>query len=687
MHMRALAPVLLWPVLIGHISFAQEKLTPEKTPSSKYIIIYGSPSWNTSSSSINTAFLVIRDRISKKLLQVHLEETAPDSSEFRGSFQFKLTEQKKITPEVYIPPQSLRNQMEQFYQLIQNGKIARKPIIIKRTRDENIIDVYDTKDQAQRAWEAFQESQALRVQTKVPSTPAVPEPEDVLNEAEALSRKTEADKENERIRLEQIERQKIEARLAEQKKLNEAEREKRRLEALQLAEEGMEAYTAKDYPLAEEKFRKSAELDPSNKEFYYKYGVSLYKNEKYNEALVAFNVAPVEGALQTEKSYYMGLSHFKLNENKRAMDQFKIVAEANDPVLSPSALFYQGVILFNEEKYEEAKAPFEKVLDTSKDPRLDERADEYIEAIAKAQTLIKLREKRWRVSGTAGLMYDSNVLLAPDLQTTQGASQEEGDVRLVTVGDVTYKALVNENSSLDINASANLTNSSKNDLSSADPWLYTVRAPYSFQREGKKPSMITLTPAYETLFMAVDGSSTKSNILNSFLGQASYMVANQPSWLSIYNFEYRMDDFSLANSIGDDDLDAHRFTLGTTQTALIGSRKKEALAGTLRFARNEAKGKNRLYNRYELGVTYATPVWKSSTWSTSLNYYFLDFPNSTLNRKDNNVTLSSALAKPIRDWFTWGVVGSFSNNVSTVSDTYSYTRYTIMTTATFNTAF
>lgn len=654
-------------------------------PSSRYDIIYGSPAWNTSPTKIDTAFLVIRDRISKKLLQVQLEEVAPDSAQFKGSFHFKLAQQKSIVPEVYIPPQSLRNEMDHFYQLVQQGKVARKPVIIKRTREENLIDVYDTKEQARRAWSLFKEKSSLRAQ--IPNSPLSVSQQDLLSDAEALAKKKEADREEERLRMEQIERQKIQDLLQEQQKLSLAERKKRESEAKKLAEEGMQAYQNQNYALAEEKFRQSAQLDPSNKDFYYRYGVSLYKNQKYNEALVALNIAPVASELKVEKEYYIGLSHFNLEEYKRALHFFNSVAESKDPVLAPSAEFYKGLIYLKQEKFAESKLAFETVIDTSQDPKLDEKAEEYIETVARAEKLAELRKKKWRLSATAGLMYDSNVLLAPDLQTSQGTSQEEGDIRLITSGNVTYKALLEERSSWDINASASLTNSSKSSLASADPWLYTLSAPYVRSWSGDRPRRLTLTPSYEILYMALSGNSTKNNIMNSYVGKADYLISNHATWFSNYNLELRQDDFSISSAVGDNDLDAFRYSFGTTQTALIGPKKKQALAGTLRYAKNQAKGKNRLYNRYEGAVTYAKPVWIDGSWTTSLTYYYLRYPDSSTDRKDNNMTISSSLAKPITDWFTWGLVGSFSNNVSTDSSSYSYERYSLMTTASFNTAF
>ncbi len=95
-------------------------------------ITYGSPSWNSDSAKIDSAYLVIRDRNSGRLIQINLEETEPDSSKFNGYFSLSDT----ITPEVYIPPSNIRGEksLKKLYQLIKDGKIPRKPLIWKKER-------------------------------------------------------------------------------------------------------------------------------------------------------------------------------------------------------------------------------------------------------------------------------------------------------------------------------------------------------------------------------------------------------------------------------------------------------------------------------------------------------------------------------------------------------------------------
>ena len=122
--------------------------------------------------------------------------------------------------------------------------------------------------------------------------------------------------------------------------------------------------------------------------------MTLYRNEKFNEALVIFKIIEDEEQYKAEKPYYMGLTHYRLNELDAALAQFQEVKKHNHEVLSPAASFYEGLILFNQEKYEEAKAPFEFVLDNSKNPKLDEKAESYLDKIAGLMIFKKKQSKK-----------------------------------------------------------------------------------------------------------------------------------------------------------------------------------------------------------------------------------------------------------------------------------------------------
>lgn len=654
-------------------------------------ITYKSPSWNTDSRKIDTAYLILRDKVSGKNVQIQLEETEPDSAQFTGQFSVDIGQQS--SPEVYIPPKELRGtdkDNKKIYNLIQAGKLPRKPTIWKKNdKGQAVLDVYDTREEAVTALRAYEEEQKLATQLKrkTPGKPMTDQQASAAAKAAAYKAQLaalalEASKRtSDRARMEQIERQKNEERERQHKAMSEKERQQRRAQAKKIGDEANELYEAGDYVKAEQKYKQALELDPDSKEYYYKYGVSLYRNQKFNEALVILKVAKVEANLENERAYFMGLVHYRLSEFENALGKFNEVGKSEDKVLAPSATFYTGVILYSQEKYEASKGAFEKVIDTSGDPRLDQQAEDYIDRIASAMAFQKMRENKWTVTGTLGLMYDSNVLLTPD--SSSATATNVADARLVTSLDLQYRPILSEKNEFSPHASANLTNSSKNTAAPADPFIYTLAAPYSHNVEiGKKRGRITATPGYELLYMDPSSTGTKQKELTSYYLTLDGTLVNSKTWISSYTLEYRSEDSSDASSVGPDDMDATKYTLRTVQTLMID--KKKAIMPTLGYIKNSAKGTNKIYSRYDLGITYAAPMMWEMTWTAGLAYYNMKYPN--VPRTDTNYALNLGLSKPVREWVIWGLTGNYTKNGSTVAAN-EYNKYLIMTTATFITNF
>jgi hypothetical protein len=238
-----------------------------------------------------------------------------------------------------------------------------------------------------------------------------------------------------------------------------------------------------------------------------------------------------------------------------------------------------------------------------------------------------------------------------------------------------------------LKANAGLTNSKKDKSAPADPYLFSLAAPYSFKGTlGKKAFKFTLKPGYEMLYMAPSGSSTKVSTLNSYFVLLDTTFIMNPTWFANYTFEYRGDDSQLASSVGAEDADAAKYSLRTNQTVFLDKSRKRALIGSAGYVRNAAKGKNKNYSRIEGGVTFARP-WKwDTTWSVGLSFYKLDYPKATPGRDDFNLSLSSGLSKPVKEWLIWGLSGSYTKNDSNVT-AQEYSKFTIMTTATFITNF
>ncbi len=657
-------------------------------------IAYGSEAWNTDSREIDSAFLIMRDKSSGKIVQIQLEETEPDSSRFSGQFSVSLGKDERVVPDIYIPPQEMRKSAEdtaKFHALIQKGKLESKPAIWKKNeRGQSELDVYDTKEQAAAAAKAYAELQKaqrdmekkklLKPLTSEIALAAAQQAEKQKSlEAMAVAAAKQA---AERVRLEQIERQKIAEREATMKALSEQQKAAKKAQAKRLSEEAMAMFNKGDFKGAEAKFKAAAEMDPSDNSYYFKYGVTLYRLDKYNEALVMLRMAKVPAETEAERKYFTGLTYFRLKEYDNAVNSFTPVAASNNPVLGPSAVFYRGVVYFTQEKYELAKADFETVIDTSSDARMDEQAESYLDSIAAALAVKKLQENKFTFMGVLGGMYDSNVLLAPD-GTDQGAAQDVADFRLVTIGDLEYRPIYKEKHELSAKANLTMINSLKDEAARADPYLTNLAVPYSYKGMlGKKGMRITAKPAYEMLYMDPDGAGTKSMILTSYMATVDTTLVMHANWFAGYTVELRMDDSLTADSVGVENADAGKYTVKTAQTFFLDKAKKEALIAALGVVMNAAKGDNKKYNRIEGGVTYSQPTNWGAAWSLGLALYQLDFPDADEKRTDFNTTLSTGLSKPIKDWLVWGVTGSYTKNDSNIAAN-EYSKFTVMTTASF----
>jgi len=687
-------------IVVSPFSYAQNSQTPKKpvVMDRLMFITYGSPSWNKDSSKVDTAFIFMRDKTSGRIAQIQLEETEPDSSQFKGQFNVSLNESEKISPEIYIAPTSLREadqDNKKLYELIKAGKIPRKPLVWKKSaRGQTVLDVYDTREQGESAYKVYQEEQKLLALTrgKKLAKPVLSDSTlDTARQAELknlLSKlaKESAKHEANRIRMEQIERQKADLRMARLNQMPEAERNEQKRLADVAAKTAMGFYTQGKFLEAQASFKKSVDLDPSVTSVLYNFGVVQYRNEKFNESIVALRMSKVDPQTDAERKYYMALNHYRLSELVSAMKLFEEVGASQNPVLGPSAVFYQGVIYFTEEKFEQAKKAFETVIDISQDAKMDDQAEAYLDRLAAAMAFAKMRENKWTVSGTLGLMYDSNVLLAPDNASDQGSATDIEDARLLTVLDLEYRPIFTEHHEASAKATVTMINSVKEDAAKADPFLYTFSAPYTYKGiVWKKGYKLTAKPGYEVLYMAPSGGTKTQQQASPFFSLDNTFVMN-PEIFSVYSFEYRADDTVTPDAIGPNDSDASKIGLKTSQIFILDKAKKQMFIANLGYSINAAKGDNKKYARIDAGATYLQPLKWDVTWNAGLSMYRVNYGSADPSRTDFNTTLSTAVSKPIRDWVTWSFLANYSKNDSDVSAN-EYSKYTVMTTATFVTSF
>ncbi|MCB0412424.1 MAG: hypothetical protein KDD22_07855, partial [Bdellovibrionales bacterium] len=654
-------------------------MTEKKSTGGNQIIkiIYASSSWNKNDATIDTAFLYVRNSTDKKVIKILLEETGPSTATFSGIFSLDFAEDEKFRPEVFIPPQAIRaapGSTEKFYTMLRKGQLKKKPLVFRKDKDgRQLVDVYDTLEQAERAKEVHE--QDIKEQRKQGTAGTDTE----ITQSQLNSAANQ--RELERIRLEQLERQKVELREAEAKKRSGEEQKRRKAEAIALAEQGMDHFKKDEFGLAEEKFKEALEMDPLEKSFMYSYAVSLYRNGKYNEALVAFKLSPEDPSLALEKKYYFGLCHYQLKEYEQDLPYFQELKNSGDETYGALGAFYEGLTFFAQEKLEDSKTSFEFVLDNSKDPQLDKQAETYIETILAMMQIRELAKKKWFLNGTLGAMYDSNVLLSPDNVTSQGTATDKDSPRAMMSASAKYRWHYSEKNEFGTQISTYYLYSINDDVAAADVFLMNFSAPWTKKGKWSQSGYnFTLKPAYELTLIDVYSTGQKPFmpiIMASPLVAVDYMLLQSPKKFAIFGAEVRMDDSRLADTapVSETNYDSMKYTLKGNQTFLLNDSRKKSLTAGLAYIFNNAKGTNRRYNRYQINSTFITPISDSELMNAALTLYQLDYYKSSDNRKDFNLNLGLGYQKTLSQMWSWALNAGYTDNTSNVNAN-DYSQFT-----------
>jgi hypothetical protein len=278
--------------------------------------------------------------------------------------------------------------------------------------------------------------------------------------------------------------------------------------------------------------------------------------------------------------------------------------------MGPSSQFYKGVIFFDQEKFDEAQAAFQAVLDTSNDTKLDERAEAYIEQILRARQAAHERDQKWSVSASLGEMYDSNVLLSSNSQRDSGSATNTAGWRTLLTGSVRFRPVYDDThefaAQLDAITLYSLDQSFKFDqsLRNADPTVFTLTLPWTMKGVlFEKGHKLDIIPGYETTIMSIENDESKVILASPLLTLSNLLVMNE-AWFNNITFEMRNDISKLDSSTGDDDITAIRFKLGTSNLLFMNDKKDRILIPEGAISMNQAEGRNASYERLDLGVGY-----------------------------------------------------------------------------------
>jgi hypothetical protein len=666
---------------------------------------YQKPQWNQSATKVDSATVLVRDSKTGKSVQIQLNETTSDSGEFSGQYNINWNESKGLDPEVYVPQNSTgqidRKTNQTTEDMIRSNQVKRMPFIMRPgDNGERVMQVYNSKQEATEALKAYRAASKAKPKADENLTDSILETAERAKLNEELRKLSAEARANAELRKKMLEEQ-ARDRAQKQAEFNSApasEKEKRRKAAEEFAKEGMDFFRSNQFGKASEMFKKSTELDPTNNDVLFSYGASQYKIDKFNESLVTLEMAKEGKFNKNERDFYKALNYYKLNDNSSALNTLRQLKASKDPSISPTATFYEGLVLFKEAKFDDAKNSFQEVLDTSTDPALDEKAEDYIEQIEKAKAFAKNKQKTWFFTLTAGMQYDSNVLLVNSSSSSASDPSQVADTRALSGVSGEYRFIYNKEHELSAKAKADVMYSSKAANVGADPQAYSLKLPYKYKGMlFEKGFSLTATPGYEVLYLDENRSGANKSYFQA-LGEkelflTSYtadfvntFVMNQ-DWFTGFTIKLRTDTSSSTVATGDSDPSAFKYTLTYNNMYFLNQAKNQGLLGDLGYTNNKSKGRNLTFARYDVSVTYLHPLPFEIQGIAQIAYYLANYNEKSGDaRRDSNMTYLLNFSRPIVEWLSVNLGGNYVNNASTLTAN-TYNKFTVTGTLTANYSF
>ncbi len=172
---------------------------------------------------------------------------------------------------------------------------------------------------------------------------------------------------------------------------------------------------------------KKPDLEQANLEI----GVALVQTGAFSDALPFLERAQRIADAEAQASLYLGIAQLRLAQLDAARQSFARAAD-RDATLILSARYYQGIIDFRQEKWQDAEAQFSFVAGVSPTSEMGREAGAFLTRLHEGR---QPAQRPYQLYAAFGFQYDSNVKLAPsdDAIKTQFAPGKQGDGR-ITLG-------------------------------------------------------------------------------------------------------------------------------------------------------------------------------------------------------------------------------------------------------------
>lgn len=390
-------------------------------------------------------------------------------------------------------------------------------------------------------------------------------------------------------------------------------------------------------------------------------GILAFDQKDYTKAIDDLKAALKEKPEDPSATLYLGISLYR-SGNELEGERILKKALTLDP-LSPRTNFELGVLYYKRGIYDEARDFFETARSHSKEKGLTELAAYYLGEIEKQKTTAK----SWAVSISAGIQYDSNVILEPDDGAVPEGISRDDDWRGFLYLDGKFTPALTDNLNLGLTYSF---------------YQSIQRELYDFNVQQHLPGFVVNYAPSRYLFLKVHYTFEYTNVgkedyLFSHSISPAITVAEGKGFFTALRYRYQTKDFkNTPLFVTNTERDGENNLAGITQYIPIG--RVATISFGYTYDHDHTDKKYWTYNGHsgEIGVKLDF----GKGWGTDLTgvyyrkvYYKEDYPGEDKKRKDTTWTYAMNLAKNINSKLDI-IVGWMNERNSSTIDVYDYRR-------------
>lgn len=401
--------------------------------------------------------------------------------------------------------------------------------------------------------------------------------------------------------------------------------------------------------------------------------IEYFNNEKYNDALILLESIKSSNSQYINWYYYYALNHARLDNYEEAIKNFETYIKKADISQTAKAYYYIGLIQFKNGEYEKALNSLDLAMDVSKDPRLDQMIETLIEKTIRYQNYYEVNKKT-NLIFLLGYDYDTDVIeLSPDF------FEEKLSGHVLNYGVSISHRFIDGYSyvlepALAILDEYSLDSSFKqtSTIQSTDSLQLLLSVPIRFYFENEPLSNkfdISLNGYSVYLPLTTEKRELSQNsyfLLGRILSPLSASKSINYNLMAAANKSYGFTS-------DDDDDSGQRFEFLGTFINYPSEDRNNNIFFDLGVDYNFAKGSNARYKKYSAAAGYMHPSLMQSTGSVRLAYYYMNYPDKTAPRTDNQVSLAYYLGKGYSggsyvDFTLAGVMNNSNSELNKYSD-------------------